>query len=189
MRAYFADIRGLDAASPRITGRSGRPGSAFASSLLLYAVGEVWGAGELPEIREDEQGKPYFPDRPGWHFSLSHTKTHVLCALSDSPVGADVEALRDFPEKTIARLTDGREREDFDFLELWVLRESLFKLRGGVSLRSTRFRREGGEIVPPVPGVYCRLYRDVPGCVAALCSTRDELPPRLIFVPSANICT
>lgn len=189
MRIYFADIRGLDPSGARCRGRSGAPGSAFAASLLWHAARETWGLPELPEILADGKGKPYFPAYPDFCYSLSHTRTHVLCALSEKPVGADVEAIRPFPEKSVLKLTDEREREDFAFFELWVLRESLFKLTGEGSLRSLRFRREAGEIIPPVPGVRCALYEDVPGCAAAVCSFAEELPEKMIFVPQCEICT
>ena len=44
----------------------------------------------LPEIRRTQRGKPYFVGSP-LHFSISHTKKHVFCALSDRPIGIDAE--------------------------------------------------------------------------------------------------
>ena len=94
MLIFYADTRGLDEGRALCLGRSRAPGSAFAYSLLRYAL-EVWkGAPELPEITTDGRGKPYFPERPDWHFSLSHTRGFVLAAVSAAPVGADVQLRR-----------------------------------------------------------------------------------------------
>ncbi len=44
-------------------------------------------------------GKPYLPDNPALHFSLSHTKGAVLAAISDmGRIGADCERRSDAPE-------------------------------------------------------------------------------------------
>ena len=126
----YSDTRGLDEGRALCRGRSRAPGSAFAYSLLFRAL-EMWqGARELPEAAIDARGKPFFPERPDWHFSLSHTRGFVLAAVSASPVGADVQ-LRDVRGERLAdRLMSEKEREDFDFYELWSLRESLYKLTG-----------------------------------------------------------
>ena len=62
-------------------------------SLLAYAVRAVWGI-DLPETAVLPGGKPYFPACPQAHFSVSHTRTAVLVAVSAAPVGADVEQVR-----------------------------------------------------------------------------------------------
>ena len=38
--------------------------------------------------------KPWFPDYPHLHFSVSHSGSLSLCALGETPVGADVELVR-----------------------------------------------------------------------------------------------
>jgi phosphopantetheinyl transferase len=170
-------------------GSRNRPGSAFGASLLLYAIGEYWGEAVLPKIAETEKGKPYFPEWPGRHFSISHTRSHVLIAVSDFPVGADVEMRRDRPAKLKEKLTNDRERKDFNFFELWVLRESLYKLVGEGDLRCMRFFRENGMIVPPVEGARCRVYDGVPGCAAAVSCFEGDFPEVVIFVPACEICS
>ena len=114
---------------------------------------------ELPQIGALETGKPYFMDRPGWHFSVSHSRTHVLCALSEFPVGVDVETRREMSPAHILRLTRGFDPGELDVFELWVLRESLYKLTGRGDLRSMPFSMKEGVIYPPVPDVSCRLTK------------------------------
>lgn len=189
MLIFYADIQGLDEGRALCRGRSRAPGSAFAYSLLKYAL-EVWkGATELPAVAADSRGKPYFPEQPDWQFSLSHTRGFVLAAVSEKPVGADVQLRDGRGERLAGRLMSEREREQFDFYELWSLRESLYKLTGEGSLRTLRFERRGGLIVPPCEGAQCRTYGDIPGCSAAAASLGEPLPERLIRVDGAKICT
>ena len=45
---------------------------------------------EMPEIAVTPMGKPYFVDGSA-HFSISHTKARVFCALSNRNVAIDAE--------------------------------------------------------------------------------------------------
>ena len=92
----------------------------------------------LPEIRRTERGKPYFIDSP-LHFSISHTKKHVFCALSDRPVGIDAEEIdRDIrlslSEKILSpgELIQYQQAEDkrLALLTFWVLKEAAAKCSG-----------------------------------------------------------
>jgi 4'-phosphopantetheinyl transferase len=38
-----------------------------------------------------EYGKPFLLNEPGIHFNISHAGMYVVCAVSDTPVGIDVE--------------------------------------------------------------------------------------------------
>lgn len=188
LRIYFARI-GSDGAGRYIApGRSRGAGSSAAWSLLLYALRRDCGVIELPRAAVDERGKPYFPEHPDIRFSLSHTRGYVLCALGGVSVGADVQLISEKDAPFASRLMDEREARDFTLHELWCLRESVFKLTGSGALRSMRFRREGGMIVPPEEGIVCALYTDVPGCAAAAAVYAPEtLPERLIYVPEVEL--
>lgn len=143
-------------------------------TLLAEAFRREYGAA-LPEIAAAPGGKPYFPQRPDVFFSLSHSGEHLLCALSGAPIGCDVQKRRALLPGTEEKLMDERERQDFEFFELWCLRESLLKLNGRGSLRTARFCRSGGLILPPDERVSCRLYSGIEGCACAVCSL--EAPP------------
>lgn len=96
------------------------------------------------------QGKPYLPDRPAVHFSLSHSGELVLCALADAEIGCDVEtprkvdlalASRFFHPEEAAWLSSlpGKEQEAA-FLRLWTLKESYGKALGlGLNLPLNEF--------------------------------------------------
>ena len=92
----------------------------------------------LPEIAVTERGKPYFPDAP-WHFSISHSKRHVFCALSRRNIGIDAEETdRKVQLKLARKILSPVEKAQFDaaedprmtLLTFWVLKEAQAKLTG-----------------------------------------------------------
>lgn len=148
---------------------NGRGGSEAVYALLEHAFKKEYRA-DLPEIKKTSRGKPYFPGMPDIHFSLSHTKTHVLCVISDCPVGCDIESPREISERALGFFCSAEELSLFDPLDLWVLKESYIKLFGQTiaALRGLRFSRDGGRIIVPDTSVAARLY-SVGGCRAAVC--------------------
>ena len=74
--------------------------------ILCRALWEQYRWRALPPIRTTSLGKPYFPDHPDVHFNLSHTAGAVLVALSDRPVGVDIERIRPVSPRTMRRLAD-----------------------------------------------------------------------------------
>lgn len=148
MRIFISDVREMLAA--------GADKSILARKLLAYGVEKLWGCA-MPAISKDEKGKPYFAGHEDMHFSLSHTKTHVLAAVSKHPVGADIETIRPVKE-AYKRLFSGEMYSAFGYFGGWTLREAVFKLRGEGALRSMDIRLENGEIVTPFEGVKCALY-------------------------------
>ncbi|MCH5227882.1 MAG: 4'-phosphopantetheinyl transferase superfamily protein [Muribaculaceae bacterium] len=111
---------------------------AIAHRLLLKALREEFGIRDIPVWSFNPNGKPYLRDYPQIHFSLSHCKEAVACAVADHPVGIDVESLQAY-DSSLARYvcSDGeyeqlKSKEDAAtaFCVLWTKKESLLKLRG-----------------------------------------------------------
>jgi 4'-phosphopantetheinyl transferase len=111
----------------------------------------------LPEILVTDRGKPYFKDA-ALHFSISHTKNHVFCVLSDRCVGIDAEEtdrradLR-LAEKILSPGEKARYEAAADkrlaLLRLWVLKEAYAKLCGrglGDYLYETDFDPEDSRV-------------------------------------------
>jgi 4'-phosphopantetheinyl transferase len=149
-------------------------GSEAVYALLRYAYHFVYGEA-LPELKRTVLGKPYFPEKPEIHFSLSHSKTHVLCGLSATPIGVDIETPRYLSERARRFFVSPEESLLFDPLELWVLKESYIKLQGKTigMARRIRFSRDGEKIIPPGENVYSKLYR-IENCYAAVSSLGIE---------------
>ena len=123
--------------------------SRAAGLLLSYALNECFGIDESTvEYAFGDTGKPYFPQYAGVHFNISHTHGAVAVALSDKPVGIDIERVRDFfdghtrvavakryfseTERIAYGLTrsgDGRPGTR-RFYRLWTAKESAVKCTG-----------------------------------------------------------
>ena len=119
------------------------PGEGHAAGrALLKEMVEGLTQDAMPEILVARRGKPYFAEG-GLHFSISHTKGHVFCALSDRPIGIDAEELDRNISLELARkiLSPGEfaqyeKAEDprLALLTFWVLKEAQAKC-GGEGLR------------------------------------------------------
>ena len=82
-----------------------------AGRLLLAEMYERHIGGPVPEILVAERGKPYFADSL-WHFSISHSKGHVFCALSLKKIGIDAEELdRDVSLRLADKILSPAERK------------------------------------------------------------------------------
>lgn len=84
------------------------------------------------------QGKPFLQQHPDIHFNLSHGGEMAVCAVSDRPVGADIEPLLPYDAEMAAFAFSPEERawlaeqEDASlaFTRLWVKKESYLKCLG-----------------------------------------------------------
>lgn len=113
----------------------GPEGGHAAGRKLLKGLYETQIGGHLPEISIGPTGKPYFQDSP-WHFSISHTKRHVFCVLSQKEVGLDAEEMdREVNLSLADKILSAPERREYDvapdkrkaLLTFWVLKEAQAK--------------------------------------------------------------
>ena len=122
-----------------LQGKKIRPGSGHEEGrALLRQMYRQYVGGTMPEIGITERGKPYFQEGP-WHFSISHTKHRVFCALSPRPIGIDAEELdRQINLKLAEKILSPKERQQYDqardkrlaLLTFWVLKEAGGKCTG-----------------------------------------------------------
>lgn len=122
-----------------------------AELLLIYALKQMDPALSLPlDIMTDEHNKPYLKESP-WHFNLSHAGDFAACAVSDEPVGVDIESVRVkelmspnrilHPEEAqvLAYISNPAEKKKY-FYECWVAKESYLKNLGiGLIVRPRDF--------------------------------------------------
>ena len=70
-------------------------------------------------------------------FSLSHTAGQVAVAVSDKPVGVDIESLSAFEKRRAEKLAqrilcaEEKTEDGAELLKLWTKKESIFKCLGG----------------------------------------------------------
>lgn len=98
------------------------------AELLLEKMLREAGFPEMAEKRSvsySDRGKPYFPGNPVY-FSLSHSGNRVMCAVSDKPVGCDIEQI-DTKKTDCTALA----RRFYNERESWKLEETVRKQPNG----------------------------------------------------------
>ena len=141
----------------------------LAASLLLVRALQDEGL-HTDTIALSEYGKPYLPQLPDFHFSLSHSGTMALCAVSDEEVGCDIELPRGYDPAIARRFFHPAEQEwlfshpeaeqSGAFFRLWTCKESFVKALGlGLSLELDSFAVIPGEPVQLTQGVDPRPWQ------------------------------
>ena len=88
-------------------------------------------------------GKPWLPDHPDCHFSLSHSDDFAMLGVADMPIGVDIEAIQApehvTPELIAQVLTPGEathlhslssDAQAQRFTQHWVCKEAVMKATG-----------------------------------------------------------
>jgi 4'-phosphopantetheinyl transferase len=115
------------------------------AGLLLHEGLKQYGIDEKEvDYVLNSHGMPSLKDHPEMHFNLSHSGTLATVIVDNtSPVGIDVERIRDYPEKVAKRFFSSSEQEMLEelkkesqkkaneyFFRCWTRRESYGKLQG-----------------------------------------------------------
>lgn len=151
----------------------------LAAGLLIQQTIERC-LGILPEnliLNKTEQGKPYIPGEEGFFFNISHSGEYVAIAYGDSPVGIDLEGIREkdlkvakrcFCEEEYLYILAGKSDEEQSrrFFEIWTMKESYLKCLGtgiNVPLNSFLVNPVERRVVNFEDGEYLfksRIYED-----------------------------
>lgn len=85
-----------------------------------------------------EHRKPYLPDFPDVHFNISHSGKYVVCAVSDKPVGIDIQKIGEYNSDVAKRVCNEKELKQIEissdsaseFTKLWTQKEAVLKMYG-----------------------------------------------------------
>lgn len=86
-------------------------------------------------IERDEMGKPFLKGGEVF-FNVSHSGAYIAIAVSEKPVGVDIEGMRTIRDGMYRKVVQPQEQEligaarERDFLRLWTLKESFVKAEG-----------------------------------------------------------
>lgn len=114
----------------------------LAYQLLKQGLSEMYDVTENPLFEYNEHGKPSIVGHPEIYFNFSHCKEAVICAISERPVGVDVESVRSFNDSLVhytmndaeIREIESAENRAVAFIRLWTKKEAALKLIGtGIS--------------------------------------------------------
>lgn len=120
----------------------------LAAELLVYRLLENHYGITSAKLHCKDNGQPYLPDC-GLHVSISHCGEALACAVSETPVGIDIERIRPIdlricrhtcvPEELAYLLGDQQTEELGDcsdpdtlrrFFEIWTAKEAYYKKCG-----------------------------------------------------------
>ena len=117
--------------------------SAVSYLLLLHALFKEYNICS-PVVAYTDKGKPYLPDHPDIFFNISHCPYGCTCAVSDEPIGADIQDVRPFSWDIARRCCSQAEiiklqqvcDPDVCFTRMWAMKESYLKMTGEGITRS-----------------------------------------------------
>ena len=91
---------------------------------------------QQPIFLYNDYGAPYIEGGP--HFSISHCKRGIAVAVSENPIGIDIEAIRSFKPELMRKTMNEDEQlritssaiPEVEFIRFWTQKEALLKLQG-----------------------------------------------------------
>ncbi|NLO47455.1 MAG: 4'-phosphopantetheinyl transferase superfamily protein [Clostridiales bacterium] len=137
---------------------------------------------ESVALTSSASGKPVVLG-PKTFISISHSGDYALCALSEKPVGADIEKLKKSDERVIRRVCSDAEiryitekNTDFRFFQLWTLKEAYAKARGtGVftkEIKTDFVLTDNIRTFKTQQGVFHISYL-IPGYIISICELHE----------------
>lgn len=122
-----------------------------------------------------DKGKPYIPHVP-WHYNLSHSGDYAALAISDTPVGMDIQQMRPYRDALVKRFFSEDEAAAYEslvsrdiqktlFYTLWCRKEAYGKLKG-TGLTEDVLKRNMLEDVD----AHLYEYGGIPGYRVCVCS-------------------
>ena len=151
--------------------------SRVAGKLLLAQMYEELTGEEMPPIEKAPRGKPYFPGSE-LHFSITHTKSTVFCAIADREIGIDAaELTRKVSPNLAEKILSPSEYAQYEavpqeerneaLLRFWVLKEAEAKC-SGLGLRGYPDHTEFDLDEP-------RVQKIGPCMVAVICAEEPQV--------------
>ncbi len=135
--------------------------SILAEMLLLYGMDELNIKHNYPlEFTLNEQGKPCVMEKDNLFFNLSHSGDMAVCAISDKPVGVDVEKITRDCSSAVDRYFTCSERrisEDKGTSYIWTRKEAVAKADGrGIGMGINKIDTSGDLVT--ADGVLYKVF-------------------------------
>lgn len=132
------------------------------TALRLLLADRLGLAPAAIRIGNTDKGKPFLVESPSLHFSISQSGPLAVIAISECPLGADIERVDfTFPiADVITSVMTERERSQIDktpagFFQVWTAKEAILKAAGtGLSTPMTQIEisdRDGGLRIQSLP--------------------------------------
>lgn len=135
-----------------------------------------------------EHGKP-FVINGRVHYNISHCQNYVVLAVSEQPIGVDIEIVREFSallaqkkfteqevEYIAAAGREGRSMQQA-FYEIWTAKEAYLKFTGaGISggLNALTLTAQNSRLYPENRAITLTYDQSIPGAVIAVVQNSDN---------------
>ena len=135
----------------------------------------------------DAYGKPFFANNLSLHFNISHSGDYVACALSDQPVGIDIEVIKSAVDSRVAKRFFTSEETVYilsgdqiiRFFEVWTKKESRIKWEGkGLHTLLSSFDVFDNKELEQI--TYHRVLKN-DDAIGHTCSALTELPTTTVM--------
>lgn len=141
-----------------------------------------------PGILRDEMGKPYFTEGK-LQFNVSHSGEYLAIAISENPVGVDIQEPKQIKEGMFKKVVHPKEQSligadrQKDFLRLWTLKESFVKAEGKglrISLKDYYFEKENERYLvnyygQRMPWTFNIEETRIEGYLISVCGSESEI--------------
>lgn len=186
---YFNELELLDLARKKEILKKAdindRKRSLAGDMLVKKYIGKLYGVKkEEIEIKKGCHGKPYVLNLPV-HFNISHSGDYTVVAISDRPIGIDIEIIKDFSAILAKKLFNEDELKYISgnsstrkkslmqksFYEIWTAKEAYLKYAGtGLSggMNSLTFSLNKDRLVPTRNDITLTHDYSIPGAVMAI---------------------
>ena len=169
------------------------------AAMIRHFAGEAFPEEEIV-IERDEYGKPYLSGHEGFEFSLSHSGDMVVLAISDKPVGADVETVKGKDWRMFHRFLSEEEMKMIEtakepegrFFEVWTVREAFSKEEGkGLRILDEAFTvdYDRKEIGYKGKILYFKTISHTARGTGYKISVCSPLPLNKLFITEVKTCT
>lgn len=190
---------GAAEAGEQNSGQDATFGSSYVDCISVSAEAAIKRLFSLypAKIEKTPDGKPYYADRQGLFLSLSHSGEYAVCAVSDSPIGVDIQKHQNVKYNVWERILCPGEKAAFssrkkqsvkkdylykeeltDFYRFWTAKEACVKCTGaGLSkdFRELFSDFEKGEIRDIVTEESWQIYsaKGPEGYSLAVCASEN----------------
>ena len=173
------------------------------SIAAFYLLEKAWmehqksGTQEELQLAYSEFGKPYLPDFPEFHFSISHSGKIAVCASCETgEIGIDIQLIKEIRLGLAERFFTKLEREELEelplgkerdrqFAKIWTMKESYLKYSGrGMRVELSKFYQEqhtGWILEEQQRKAYVSHFENFEGYLFAVCQKDSE--EECIFIP------
>ena len=146
----------------------------------------------------NENSKPFIKGNDTLFFNISHSGDYVAIAVANSPVGVDIEKIREINKSVINRVCCESEQNFLkhsddvsrDFIKLWTLKEAISKANGtGIvdGMKNYHFDISSGEAVSLCRKAEIKTIEEIEGYIISAVlpnpkkeKTREEIIRRSI---------